>query len=102
MVCSRKIHDEFNVLEGISTNWTFLVIWVIILFLQFLIIAYGSVAFRLSPHGLSMIQHGEAVVVALSVFIVNALIKFIPDRWAPSLGKDSVFERREAKRLAGN
>lgn len=96
MVCSRKIHDEFNVLEGISTNWTFLIIWVIILVLQFFIIAYGSVAFRLSPHGLSMIQHVEAVVVALSVFIVNAIIKCIPDKWAPQLGKDSVYDRKMA------
>lgn len=98
MVCSRKIHDEFNVLEGITTNYTFVVIWIIIVVLQFVIIAVGSVAFRLSPHGLDIIQHVEAIAVALSVFIVNAFIKCIPDRFAPSLGQDSVFAAAEDRR----
>lgn len=99
MVCSRKIHDEFNVLDGILTNYTFVVIWFIIVVLQFIIIWIGGVAFRISPRGLDPIQHAMAILVALSVFIVNAILKFVPDRYAPQLGKDSVFDRNEAKRL---
>merc|ERR1712196_505726 len=99
MVCCRKIHDEFNILSGITTNLTFVFIWLLIIVLQMVIIAYGSVAFRLSPAGLSWEQHVLALVIAFSVVIVNAFIKCIPDRWAPKLGEDSVFDRAEAKRL---
>lgn len=52
MVCCRKIHDELNILSGITTNLSFLFIWLLIIVLQVFIIAYGSVAFRLSPDGL--------------------------------------------------
>ena len=99
MVCSRKIHDELNVFEGIMTNWTFLVIWVIIVVLQFVIIAVAGRTFRISPYGLSGIQHALAIVVALSVFVINFLIKFIPDRFSVKLGEDSVFNAKEEDRL---
>lgn len=99
MVCCRKIHDEWNVLSGITTNWPFVFIWILILALQFVIVAIGSTAFRLSDYGLDMTQHIIATVLALSVFIINALCKCIPDRWSPQLGKDSVYDRAEAKRL---
>jgi len=100
MVCCRKIHDEFNFLSGITTNWPFVFIWLLIVVLQFFIVAYGSKAFRLSPDGLGWEQHLQAIVIGLSVVIVNAIIKCIPDRFSPKLGEDSVFERHEAKRLA--
>ena len=98
MVCCRKIHDEWNVLAGITTNWPFVFIWILIVALQFLIVNIGSLAFRLTPDGLTNEQHIYATVLALSVFIVNALIKCVPDRFSPKLGEDSVFERAEAKR----
>ena len=99
MVCSRKIHDELNVFDGIMTNYTFIIIWFIIVILQFIIVAVGSSAFRISPYGLSWEQHVLAIVAALSVFIVNFILKFVPDRFGPSLGQDSVFDRNERKRL---
>lgn len=37
MICSRKIHDEFNIFEGIHTNWMFIGVWILILVLQVLI-----------------------------------------------------------------
>ena len=30
MVCSRKIHDEFNVFEGMFSNVMFLAVWALI------------------------------------------------------------------------
>jgi len=99
MVCSRKIHDELNIFEGISTNYTFVVIWFIIVVLQFVIIQIGGKAFRISKKGLSWQQHALAIGVALSVFIFNFLVKFIPDRFAPQMGQDSVFDRKEKERL---
>lgn len=102
MVCCRKIHDEWNVLAGITTNWPFVLIWILIVALQFLIIKIGGYAFRLTPDGLTMEQHIWATVLALSVFPVNMICKCIPDRWSPKLGEDSTFERHEAKRLGLN
>lgn len=30
MICARKIHDEFNIFEGIHLNWLFILVWLII------------------------------------------------------------------------
>jgi multisubunit Na+/H+ antiporter MnhF subunit len=27
MICSRKVHDELNIFDGMSTNITFIVLW---------------------------------------------------------------------------
>jgi len=37
MICSRTIHDEFNILRGVHTNVMFIVIWIFILASQMLI-----------------------------------------------------------------
>jgi Ca2+ transporting ATPase len=100
MVCSRKVNDELNVFADLLTSWIFIIIWIIIVVLQFVIVAIGGKAFRLSPHGLSWEQHLWAVLIPLVVFIFNFILKFVPDRFAPCLGPDSVFDEREAKRLA--
>ena len=101
MVCSRKIHDELNILEGILTNYTFTFIWAFIFILQFVIVEIGGRAFKLSTKGLSTEQHIIACSASLVVFIFNFILKFVPDRFAPSLGHDSVFEAAEKKRLEG-
>lgn len=98
MVCSRKIHDELNVFEGILTNWTFLVIWVIIVALQFVIINYGGRVFRISTAGLNWQQHVLAMVSALSVFVVNFILKFVPDKYGFQMGPDSVYDRACAQK----
>lgn len=50
--------------------------------------------------GLHWQQWLIAAAISCTVIIINALIKFIPDRFTPSMGKDMVFEEREKKRTA--
>jgi len=37
MICCRKVHDEWNVLEDINTNITFILLWLLIIGGQVLI-----------------------------------------------------------------
>jgi len=53
MIASRKIHDEKNLCAGFFDNPAFLVIWVIIVVVNFLIIQYTGQFFSLHPTGQS-------------------------------------------------
>jgi Cation transporting ATPase, C-terminus len=52
MICARKIHDEWNIFEGIQNNPTFCVLWFVIIGGQVLITQVGSLVFVCSPDGL--------------------------------------------------
>lgn len=34
MICSRKIHDEINIFDGIFSNPAFMIVWVVIVIIQ--------------------------------------------------------------------
>lgn len=53
MIASRKIHDEKNICKGFFDNIAFLVIWIIIVAVNFLIIQYSGAFFSLHPAGQS-------------------------------------------------
>ena len=98
MICSKKIHDEKNVFAGVFDNVMFMVIWLIIVVGQILISLSGSF-FKIHSDGLSWQQHLQAIVLALSVFLVNFLIKFLPDNIICfQLGPDSVFDRTQGNK----
>lgn len=93
MVCSRKIHDEFNIFEGIASNWMFIVVWLLIIGGQ-IAISFSGRVFKLHSAGLSWEQHLSAMGYSLGVFIVNAILKCVPDGVIPfQLGPDSVYDR---------
>ena len=48
MLSSRKIHDEFNIFEGITSNLMYIVIWIIIAGGQAVIVMFGGIAFKCS------------------------------------------------------
>lgn len=93
MVCARKIHDEWNIFEGFFENWVFLVVWAIIAGLQFLIVTFTDKVFKVSA--LSWEQWLIALGISLTVILVDALTKLIPDRFTYAIGKDTVFDKRE-------
>ena len=98
MICAKKINDEKNVFSGIFDNPMFIVIWLIIVVGQILISLSGAF-FKIHPDGLSWQQHVQAVVFALSVFLVNFLIKFLPDNIiCIQPGPDSVYDREQAEK----
>lgn len=53
MLAARKIHDEINICKGFFDNIAFLIIWVIIIVVNFLIIQYTGDFFSLHPTGLA-------------------------------------------------
>jgi P-type Ca2+ transporter type 2B len=100
MIASRKINDELNLCKGFFDNPMFLIIWVIIVAVNFLIIQYTGAFFSLHPEGLAWEQHLLSIAVSMSVLIFNAILKCLPDDISPKLGKDSVDDRRIAAKQA--
>lgn len=101
MIAARKIHDEKNICDRFFANPAFLIIWVIIVGVNFLIIQYTGPFFSLHPKGLSWEQHLLCIGVSLSVLFFNMFLKFLPDDVGLKIGNDSVDERRlEAKEKA--
>ena len=103
MIAARKIHDELNICKNFFDNIAFIVIWIIIVGVNFLIIQFTGAFFSLIPGGLTWEQHLMCIGVSLSVLIWNAILKCLPDDITPKLGKDSVDDKRlEDKAAARN
>ena len=101
MIAARKIHDEKNIFAHFFANPAFLIIWVLIVGVNYLIIQYTGAFFKLHPKGLSWEQHLLCIGVSLSVLVCNFVLKLLPDEFGFKLGNDSVDERRlEEKRKA--
>jgi hypothetical protein len=66
--------------------------------MQVIITQLGSVVMVVHPDGLSGEQWGEAIGIGLSIFVVDALLKLVPDDFFPKLGQDSNDDRRIAKK----
>lgn len=95
MFCSRKIHDEMNPFEGITTNMVFIGVWLFIFGLQILITQFTGIVFEVCDDGLDIYQWLIAFGIGTTVLFINFFIKFIPDRFTPAIGRDRVFDQRE-------
>lgn len=100
MICCRTIHDEFNIFSGIHTNVMFIIIWIIIFLGQYVITQYGNRIMVVHKDGLDGPQWGLAILFGLTVFIIDVILKCVPDSFAPQIGKDSVYERKVAQKEA--
>ena len=61
-----------------------------------MITQFGYKVFECNAKGLDGIQWAMAIGVGLTSFIIDFLVKFLPDWLFPKLGKDSVDDRRAA------
>ena len=52
MVNARKIHDEKNIFEGITSNKLFLIMWFFICFFQIIVIEFLEVIMECARGGL--------------------------------------------------
>lgn len=93
MVCARKIHDEWNIFAGFFDNFVFLAVWIVIFGLQVVIIQFSGFIFKVQPLGVE--QWAIAFGVSCTLFMVDAVVKLIPDRFTYAVGKDTVFDGRE-------
>ncbi|RKP40377.1 hypothetical protein BJ085DRAFT_18833 [Dimargaris cristalligena] len=76
---ARVLDTQLNVFHRIHKNWYFLIIFIVIAFLQVIIVEFGDVAFKTT--------HQEwylwltAVIIGLFSLPIGVLIKLIPDQW---------------------
>ena len=87
MINSRKINDEINVFEGIHHNKAFLIILLLITVIQVLIVELTQDIFQVARDGLYWNQWLLCIGIGLTVFPVNLITKFIPEKIFPKLGK---------------
>ncbi|KAI1811921.1 putative calcium P-type ATPase [Poronia punctata] len=78
---NRRLDNKFNILEGITKNYYFLGINIIVSGLQILIIFVGSVPFNISSQTPTQTgaQWGAAIVLGFLSIPVGMLIRMIPD-----------------------
>lgn len=99
MIAARKIHDEWNIFEGIHKNLIFCVLWFVIIGGQVIITQFGSRIFVCCLDGLDWKQWLIAIAVGMTSFFINIILKIVPDWCCPKLGMDSVDDRRKEKAL---
>lgn len=87
MLNARKINDEPNIFSGIGDNSMFLVIWIGIFIIQVLITQFTADIFQVCRDGLTTSQWIICLSIGFSAWIVDFLIKFVPDTLCPELGK---------------
>lgn len=53
MICARKIHDEWNIFDGIFSNFMFLGVLILIIIGQIIIVQYGSWGLKVHRDGIT-------------------------------------------------
>ncbi|KAI0872600.1 hypothetical protein GGS24DRAFT_518459 [Hypoxylon argillaceum] len=78
---NRRLDNRFNILEGITKNWFFLGINIIVIGLQILIIFVGSTPFNISSLHPSQTgpQWATAIILGALSIPVGMVIRLIPD-----------------------
>jgi P-type Ca2+ transporter type 2B len=97
MLNARKIHDEVNIMTGITRNWLFLGIWALIAGFQFLIATFFGKVFEV-VEGLNGFQWMLSIVLGSGCLFVDVFLKFLPDAICPELGKKPAEEEDHTKK----
>ena len=79
MIASRKIHDEWNIFEGILKNPIFIVLWFLIIGGQVIITSFGGRVFVCCLDGLDGTQWGICIAIGVTSFFINIILKALPD-----------------------
>ncbi|KAF1919833.1 hypothetical protein BDU57DRAFT_154267 [Ampelomyces quisqualis] len=74
---NRRLDNRFNVFEGITHNWFFIVILMIMIGGQTMIIFVGGVAFKVTR--LNGAQWGYSIVLGFLSLPVGMIVRLIPD-----------------------
>lgn len=83
MINARKIHDEWNVFEGIFENPTYVIIFLLIFGGQAVIVEFGEKALKVNKGGLHYSHWIIAILLGFTTWGVSFLLKFVPDTWCP-------------------
>lgn len=89
---NRRLDNRFNVFEGITHNWFFIVILAIMIGGQTMIIFVGGVAFKVTR--LNSAQWAYSIVLGALSLPIGAIVRLIPDELVRKCIPDS-FRRKQ-------
>lgn len=98
MICCRKINDELNVFAHITENVYFAVVWIMICVLQVLLICFAGRVFKCHAGGLTWQQWLYTVLPGIASFLINFVMKFVPDSICPVLGSEEMDDVEQAEK----
>lgn len=87
MINARKINDERNVCEGFFQNKMFLIIILAISGIQIIIVQFTREVFQVAIPGIAWFHWLICWAIGLTVFPISLLLKCVPDRICPEIGK---------------
>ncbi|KAJ1979533.1 plasma membrane calcium [Dimargaris verticillata] len=93
---ARILGRKFNVFAGVLRNWYFTSIFVLIVFLQVIIVEFGDVAFRTTHQSWDLWL--TAIIIGFLSLPMAVLVKLVPDwwfGWLPKSLSDIYFYRPE-------
>lgn len=93
---NRRLDNNFNILEGLTENWFFISINLIMCGAQVLIIFFGGVAFSISSEGQTGQEWAYALVLGFISIPVGMIIRLVPDSLIERLIPDYLRRKRDA------
>lgn len=76
--CRKVGATQYNVFNGLITNWMFLVVMIGIIALQIFFVEYGGQAMQTTP--LTPKQHAACILWGATTIIVSAFLKWLPNK----------------------
>lgn len=88
---NRRLDNKFNIFEGITHNWFFIGINVIMVGGQIMIIFVGGVAFSVTR--LNGVEWAISIVLGAISLIVAVFLRMVPDHWVEAIIPDWMLRR---------
>lgn len=76
---NRRLDNKLNIFEGITRNWFFITILLIMIGGQTVIVFVGGAAFHVVP--ISGVEWGYSVALGALSLPVGILVRLLPDQW---------------------
>ncbi|CEM28830.1 unnamed protein product [Vitrella brassicaformis CCMP3155] len=87
---ARKIHNEWNIFDGIFRNRMFVYIWFLIVILQSVMAQFGSFVLSAHKDGLTWEQWLICIAFGAGELVVQVLLRLIPVKIMPQTGAQQV------------
>jgi Ca2+-transporting ATPase len=98
---NRRLDNKFNIFEGITKNWIFIAISIVMCGAQVLIIFFGGAVFNIPDEGQSAVHWGTALVLGAISLPIGVIIRLIPDSLLLALVPNRIREHHRNKKAPG-
>ncbi|OLN85148.1 Calcium-transporting ATPase 2-like protein 4 [Colletotrichum chlorophyti] len=92
---NRRLDNNFNIFEGLTKNYFFIAISLIMIGGQILIVFVGGAAFQIAPEGQTGTQWAVAIILGFISIPFGVIVRLIPDALIERLIPD--YLKRRAK-----